>query len=228
MVSDLNIFCLDVWKWSKIAAQKKIICFFCWFCFTKHGGNSLPKQLETSGQRAYRLTFFLVFAFWMIFSIFFLIRFFEILGPPGNHASQWIRDLWSKGILLILAYFYTFLVFAFWMIFFRFSKISGFGVFLVHRTVVSVLLSASVKRCFVSRMQDFLLLLTKLGFTSLFFLRAVFYHMHLKKIVKIKIMKGEWCQNLQFCSETAICAPETHKPLTIHDKICGLYFTDNF
>ena len=23
----------------------------------------------------------------------------------GNHASQWIRDLWSKGVLLILAYF---------------------------------------------------------------------------------------------------------------------------
>ena len=30
-----------------------------------------------------------------------------------------------------------------------------FGVFLVHPTVVSVLLSASVERCFVSRMRDF-------------------------------------------------------------------------
>ena len=47
-----------VWKWSKIAAQKKSF-FFCWFCLTKHG---------------------------------------------GNHASQWIRDLWSKGVSLILAY----------------------------------------------------------------------------------------------------------------------------
>ena len=32
----------------------------------------------------------------------------------------------------------------------------GFGVFLVHPTVVSVLLSASVERCFVSRMRYFL------------------------------------------------------------------------
>ena len=40
--------------------------------------------------------------------------------------------------------------------FFRFSKKSGFGVFLVHPTVVSVLLSASVEKCFVSRMRDFL------------------------------------------------------------------------
>ena len=39
--------------------------------------------------------------------------------------------------------------------FFRFSKNSGFWVFLVHPTVVSVLLSASVERCFVSRMRDF-------------------------------------------------------------------------
>ena len=31
----------------------------------------------------------------------------------------------------------------------------GFGVFLVHPTVVSVLLSASVERCFVSRRRDF-------------------------------------------------------------------------
>ena len=52
-VSDLNIF---VWKWSKIAAQKK---YFFLILLTKHG---------------------------------------------GNHASRWIRDLWSKGISLILAY----------------------------------------------------------------------------------------------------------------------------
>ena len=31
----------------------------------------------------------------------------------------------------------------------------GFWVFLVHPTVVSVLLSASVERCYVSRMRDF-------------------------------------------------------------------------
>ena len=26
------------------------------------------------------------------------------LSHPGNHASRWIRDLWSKGVSLILAY----------------------------------------------------------------------------------------------------------------------------
>ena len=41
------------------------------------------------------------------------------------------------------------------MIFSFFSKKLGFWVFLVHPTVVSVLLSASVERCFVSRMWDF-------------------------------------------------------------------------
>ena len=78
-----------------------------------------------------------------------------ILGPPGNHASRWIRDLWSKGVSLILAYFETFLSFCVLDDFFHFSKKLGFGVFLVH-PMASVLLSASVKRCFVSRMRDFL------------------------------------------------------------------------
>ena len=45
-------------------------------------------------------------------------------------------------------------VIAFWMIFFV-KKKEGFWVFLVHPTVVLVLLSASVERCFVSRMRDF-------------------------------------------------------------------------
>ena len=38
-------------------------------------------------------------------------------------------------------------------------KEMGFWVFLVHPIVVSVLLSASVERCFVSRMRDFLTVL---------------------------------------------------------------------
>ena len=41
------------------------------------------------------------------------------------------------------------------MIFSVFQKKLGFWVFLVHPTVVSVLLSASVERCFVSCMRDF-------------------------------------------------------------------------
>ena len=39
--------------------------------------------------------------------------------------------------------------------FFRFSIKLGFWLFLVNATVVSVLLSALVERCFVSRMRDF-------------------------------------------------------------------------
>ena len=41
------------------------------------------------------------------------------------------------------------------MIFSVCQKKTGFGEFLVHPTVVSVLLSALVKRCFVSHMRDF-------------------------------------------------------------------------
>ena len=39
--------------------------------------------------------------------------------------------------------------------FFRFSKKLGFWVFLIDPTVLLVLLSALVERCFVSRMRDF-------------------------------------------------------------------------
>ena len=46
--------------------------------------------------------------------------------------------------------------------FFRLKKKKlVFGVFLVHPTVVLVLLSASVERCFVSRMRDFCLTFLK-------------------------------------------------------------------
>jgi hypothetical protein len=65
--------------------------------------------------------------FWWFFPFFKKIVFLGILGPPGNHASRWIRDLWSKGVSLILAYFWTFLSFCVWMILVRFSKKIGFG-----------------------------------------------------------------------------------------------------
>ena len=84
-------------KWSQIwtflfesclkLPRKIKLVFFCWFCFTKHG---------------------------------------------GNHASQWIRDLWSKGVSQILAYLSTFLSFCVLDNFFRFSNKSGFWVFLVY------------------------------------------------------------------------------------------------
>ena len=48
-----------------------------------------------------------------------------------------------------------FLIFCVLDDFFRFSKKLGFWVFLVQPPMASVLLSASVERCFVSRMRDF-------------------------------------------------------------------------
>ena len=63
-------------------------------------------------------------------------------------------DTSGQRASLILAYFWTFLSFCVLDDFFPFKNM-GFWVFLVHPTVVSVLLSASVKICFVSRMRDF-------------------------------------------------------------------------
>ena len=100
-------------------------------------------------------------SFWVLndffrFSKFVGFRLF-LVHPThgGNHASRWIRDLWLKGISLILAYLETFLSFCVLDDFFRFSKKLDFRQFLVHPIVVLVLLSASVERCFVSRMRDF-------------------------------------------------------------------------
>ena len=47
-------------------------------------------------------------ALWPIISISRDVRMFVCVfvcpSHPGNHASRWIRDLWSKGVSLILAY----------------------------------------------------------------------------------------------------------------------------
>ena len=43
--------------------------------------------------------------FGWFFPFFKKIGFLGNLGPPGNHASRWIRDLWSKSVSLIMAYF---------------------------------------------------------------------------------------------------------------------------
>ena len=94
---------------------------------------TLPDGFETSGQRAYCKFWhisrcFWVFAFWIIFPFFKRIGVLGILGPPGNHASRWIRDFWSKGILQILAYFSTFLSFCLLDDFFNFQKIVFLGI----------------------------------------------------------------------------------------------------
>ena len=59
MVSDLNMF---VWKWSKIAKQKKIV-FLADFALQNMVETTLPDGLDTSGRRAYR-------KFWHISRLF--------------------------------------------------------------------------------------------------------------------------------------------------------------
>ena len=56
-----------------------------------------------------------------------LFCWFCLTKHGGNHASRWIRDVWSNGVSLILAYLYTFLSFCVLDDFFRFSKNLVFG-----------------------------------------------------------------------------------------------------
>ena len=76
------------------------------------------------------LSFFCVFGDFFFF--FQKIGLLGILRPPENHAFQWIKDLWSKAISLILAYFLTFLSFCVLDDFFRLKK-NGFLVILGPR-----------------------------------------------------------------------------------------------
>ena len=55
----------------------------------------------------------------------------------------------------------------------------GFGVFLVHPTMVSVLVSTTVERCFVSPMRDFFLLKSKIAKTQI--------------VMKLKTQRGIAC-----------------------------------
>ena len=72
----------------------------------------------------------------------------------GNHAFRWIRDL-VEGHIANIGISLDVFEFSRFGWFFPFFKKKWFWVFLVHPTVVSVLLSASVERCFVSRMRHF-------------------------------------------------------------------------
>ena len=107
-------------KWSQIwtfqfesclKLQRKKSLFFCWFCLTKHGENHASRwnwDLWLKGVSLILAYLFLFLSFCVLddFFLFFKkIGFLVILGPPGNHASRWNRDLWSKGVSLILACF---------------------------------------------------------------------------------------------------------------------------
>ena len=64
--------------------------------------NPWGKVMERSGLRFEH--------FWFVSSLKslckkkFFLWLFSLTKHGGNHASRWIRDLWSKGISLILAY----------------------------------------------------------------------------------------------------------------------------
>ena len=89
-----------VWKWSKIAI------FLMMLPYKTRWKPRFPidyRPLVEGGIANFGI-FRDVFDFLMIFPLK-KKGFLGILGLPGNHASQWIRDFYSKGILLILAYF---------------------------------------------------------------------------------------------------------------------------
>ena len=56
----------------------------------------------------------------------FFCCWFCLTKHGGNHASRWIRDLWSKGVTQIWSYFSTFLSFCVFGDFFPFFKKIGF------------------------------------------------------------------------------------------------------
>ena len=98
------------------------------------------------------------------------------------------------------------------MIFFCFSKKIGFWVFLVHPTVVSVLLSASVERCFVSRMRDLFNLLHGLYLLSYW----NFYQGSFMPICLLCLISGgnylSWSDYLPGCSRLLFCVPCSASP----------------
>ena len=86
-------------KWSNI------------WTFLFGSGNPASRWIRDLWSKGVSLTFgmsldvFEFLRFWWFFLFFKKVWFLGILGPPGNHASRWIRDLWSKGVSLMLAYF---------------------------------------------------------------------------------------------------------------------------
>ena len=149
-------FCLKIVK----NRRAFFFVFFADFALQIMVETTLPDGLETSGQRAYRKFWhisrrFWVFAFCSIFSVFQKNRVFGYSWSTRKprFPMDWRPLVEGRidnfGIFLNI---FEFLRFG-W--FFPLKKKLGFGVFLVHAPMASVLLSASVKRCFVSHMRDF-------------------------------------------------------------------------
>ena len=91
MVSDLNIF---VWKWSKIAAKKKV-CFFADFAVQNILKTTLPDDERplVKGYIANLGKSLDVFEFCVLdnFSVFKKNGFWGILGPPYRGIGATIR-----------------------------------------------------------------------------------------------------------------------------------------
>ena len=81
--------------------------------------NPWGKVMERSGLRFEHFCLKIVKNCRAIFFIFFC--WFCLKKHGGNHASRWIRNLWSKGVSLNLAYLLTFLSFCVLDDFFRYS-----------------------------------------------------------------------------------------------------------
>ena len=78
-----------------------------------------------------------------------IFRDLEFFGKSNGRKWSQILKIAKQKKTVFFGWFFCF------RRFFLFYKKLGFRVFLVYPTVVSVILSASVVRCFVSRMQDF-------------------------------------------------------------------------
>ena len=162
-------------KWSQmktflfencLKSPRKKSFFFADFALQNMVETTLPDGLETSGWRAYRLFWhisrrFWVFAFWMIVFRFSIKSGFWLFFVQQNMVetmlSGGLETSGQRRIANFVIFLDVFEFLRFWWYFFRFSKKSGFLGILSPPSYGIVLLSASVERCFVSRIRDFFL-----------------------------------------------------------------------
>ena len=79
-----------VWKWSKIAVQKKLV--FCWFCRTKHVENHASRWMRGYiANFGISLVVFEFLRFWWFFTFFKKFGFWGILDPPYRSIGATIR-----------------------------------------------------------------------------------------------------------------------------------------
>ena len=132
MVSDMNIF---VWKLSKIAAQKKGFFFTVFFTFEVLLNGLFAPTSQSRMSNIFRDSESLGKSNGKRWSNIWTFLFGSGLKSPRNFFADFALQNMVETTLP--------------------DWLSGFGVFLDHPPMASVLLSASVERCFVSRMRDF-------------------------------------------------------------------------